>query len=64
MTLIEIKRAVAGGQAVYWCGKNYRVVRDALGEYLIRCTNNSDCVSLTWTDGETLNGAENEFFTA
>lgn len=64
MTLTEIKRAVDDGIAVCWCSKNYRVVRDALGEYLIRCENNGDCIALTWTDGETLNGAENEFFTA
>lgn len=64
MTLIEIKRAVADGLTVCWCGKNYQVVRDALGEYLIRCTNNGDSISLTWMDGKTLNGAESEFFTA
>lgn len=64
MTLTEIKRAVDDGLTVCWCGKNYRVVRDSIGEYLIRCTNNGDCISLTWADGETLNGAENEFFTA
>jgi len=55
---------VAEGLTVCWCGKNYRVIRDALGEYLIRCKNNGDCIALTWTDGETLNGSESEFFTA
>lgn len=62
MTLIEIKRAVADGLAVCWCSKNYRVVRDSIGQYLIRCSNNGDCIALTWADEKTLNGRESEFF--
>ncbi len=62
MTLVEIKRAVADGLTVCWCSKNYRVIRDSISEYLIRCENNGDCIALTWTDGETLNGRESEFF--
>ena len=64
MTLIEIKRAVDDGLTVCWCSKNYRVIRDSIGEYLIRCENNGDCIALTWMDGGTMNGAESEFFIA
>ena len=63
MTLQEIKEAVDNGKTVYWENGNYTVVKnDKNGEYFIKASNGY-CIGLTWADGKTLNGKEEEFFT-
>jgi hypothetical protein len=66
MTLQEIKWAVEEGKNVYCGNKNYKVVRKQVEfdeiEFQIVCQSNGYTVGLTWKDGKTLNGQENEFF--
>jgi hypothetical protein len=64
MTLIEIKRAVADGLTVCWCGKNYQRCSGCTRGILDPMHEQRRLHRLTWMDGETLNGSENEFFTA
>jgi hypothetical protein len=63
MTIAEIKAAVDAGRAVRWKNAAYRVIRDSLGQYLIRYEPNGHCIGLTNRDGDKLNGNESHFFT-
>jgi hypothetical protein len=66
MTLQEIMTAVQAGHKVYWSNGAYEV--KAMGDntnphnYNIVCSLNGSVIGLTWTDGQTLNGKEGEFF--
>ena len=51
MTLFDIQTAIYNGYTVYWKSNNYQVVKDKIGQYLIKCLSNSYCVGLTRTDG-------------
>lgn len=62
MTLAEIKTAVDLGETVYWSSPVYKVVKDSLGQYSIKCTLNEHYIGLTHQDGITLNGREEEFY--
>jgi hypothetical protein len=62
MTLNQIKHAIAQGKRVYWDNINYEVIQDEGGQYLIQCKSNNHCIGLTWADGITLNGKEEDFF--
>ncbi|NCC40909.1 MAG: hypothetical protein EOM21_15970 [Gammaproteobacteria bacterium] len=62
MTLQEIKQAVEDGQTVCWSTPNYRVLKDAIGQWLIHSQANGHYIGLTHRDGVTLNGEEDEFF--
>ena len=62
MKLSDIKDAVDAGRVVHWTSPIYTVVRDILGDYLIQCSSNNDCIGLTWKDGQTLNGKERDFY--
>jgi len=62
MTLPEIKRAIAEGERVYWSTDLYEVILDSIGQYLIVCKLNNHTIGLTWMDGVTMNGEEDEFF--
>lgn len=62
MTATEIKKAIDNGQKVYWSNSGYEVIKDNKAQYLIRCTSNNYCIGLTWQDGTTLNGKEDDFF--
>lgn len=62
MTVSEIKSAVDAGKQVFWSNLNYRVIKDQIGQYLIHSQCNNHYIGLTWRDGETLNGKEEEFF--
>jgi len=62
MTLEEIKQAIDDGKTVHWSNPSYVVVKDNLGEYLIKCTSNDHCIGLTWADGVTVNGKPDQFF--
>lgn len=64
MTLDQIKQAINDGKNVYHVNKGYKVIRDKLGQYLIVYTPNQYTIGLTWQDGITLNGKENDFFVA
>lgn len=64
MTAKEIKEQVNKGKTVYWKSSIYKVIKDSNNEYLIKCESNNHCIGLTWMDGETLNGKEDEFFMA
>jgi hypothetical protein len=63
MTLAEILRAVDEGLPVHWQGPGYLVERSANGgPCVIRCLSTGHCIGLTWVDGVTLNGREEDFF--
>ena len=62
MNAEQIKSAVSAGKQVFWKQENYPVIKDRIGQYLIKCTNNDHCIGLTHRDGVTLNGQEEDFF--
>ena len=62
MTLKEIQESIQSGRKVYWKQKNYQVIKDRIGQYLIECQNNGSCVSLTDSKGF-LTDNETAFFT-
>lgn len=62
MTLQEIKQAIEDGKRVFWSNRAYEVIKDSKGQYLIVCSINNHAIGLTWLDGVTLNGREDEFF--
>lgn len=62
MTLTEIKQAVTEGKTVCWATPAYKVILDTVGQYLIICLLNDNCIGLTWQDDATLNGQEEDFF--
>ncbi len=62
MTLAEITAAVDAGKVVCWSHEGYRVTRDSIGQLNITCLQNKSCIGLTWQDGVTLNGKEEQFF--
>jgi hypothetical protein len=64
MTIDAIKAAVDAGRTVHWANTGYVVIRDSLGEYLIRYTPNGHCIGLTNRAGDKLNGAPEQFFIA
>ena len=63
MKLQEIKDSVLAGKKVYWANKGYEV-RFKYGQWYIFCNiaNFEHTIGLTWQDGVTLNGKEEEFF--
>lgn len=61
MTVEQINQAVDNGMIVHWGNPMYTVIKDGNGRYLIKCDNGSS-IGLTWNDGKTLNGKEEEFF--
>ena len=62
MNLQEIKTSVESGLVVHWASPLYRVIKDNVGQWLIICDSNDHCIGLTWRDGVTMNGEENQFF--
>jgi hypothetical protein len=62
MTLQEIKNALAEGRKVYHGNKNYEVIQDKIGQYLIVCSINDYTIGLTHSDKKTMNGKEADFF--
>lgn len=61
MNLQEIKQAIADGKTVHWSNGAYTVIKDNLGQYLIKHSA-GHCIGLTWADETTLNGKEEDFF--
>ena len=63
MKIAEIKRAVDEGLKVHWQNREYVVISSSLhSRYLIRSIATGHCIGLTWADGVTLNGKEEDFF--
>ncbi len=75
MDLSEIKSALGEGKKVHWSNQGYIVEMSSreylcpitlqyipCEEYEIVCTANEHRVGLTWTDGVTLNGKEEDFY--
>ncbi len=62
MKLDDIKNAVDEGIIVCWKSDGYRVVKQQNGEYNIVCQHNGHTIGLTWTDEQTMNGKEEDFF--
>lgn len=62
MTIEEIKEAVNSGKKVYCGNSAYEVIKDKIGQWLIKCTLNDYCIGLTWQDGTTLNAKAEDFF--
>jgi hypothetical protein len=63
MKFAEIRRAVDEGLIVHWQNLEYEVIRSPMHpSYLIRSTATGHCIGLTWADGVTLNGKEEDFF--
>ena len=62
MNLEQIKQAIARGDKVNWSNSAYEVIVDSVGQYLIHCNLNDSYIGLTWRDGVTMNGKEEEFF--
>ena len=62
----EIRAAVDAGKKVYWSTKNYEVIKDKIGQYLVvfdRGGRWENYTGLTWCDNETLNYDIDKFFT-
>jgi hypothetical protein len=62
MTLEEIKAAVLAGHMVCWKQANYVVQGNEKQGFCIVCTNNNHATGLTWIDGVTLNGVQEDFY--
>jgi hypothetical protein len=66
MTLEEIKEAIEQSKTVHWGNSLYEVKKHVYksGEvdYNIVCSSNGHCIGLTWMDGKTMNGKEEEFY--
>jgi hypothetical protein len=63
-SLQEIKAAVDEGKSVYWMNYGYQVIKaKTSGEYLISCPSTMHCIGLTHSDGISMNGKLEEFFT-
>lgn len=62
MNLQEIKEQVELGKIVYCQSTYYTVIKDNIGQWLIK-GNNDYYIGLTWKDNKTLNADEKDFFT-
>ena len=63
MNLEQIKQAVREGKKVHWATEAYIVINPNGGDqWLIKCVLNDSCIGLTWANGVTLNGKEEEFY--
>lgn len=58
----EIKAAVDAGKKVHWSNKSYQVIKGK-DDYMIKGPT-GHAIGLTWEDGKTLNGKEEDFFLA
>jgi hypothetical protein len=63
MKLDQIKNAVDSGLVVHWSNDGYQVIKGH--EYLIGWDiggRQENYIGLTWADGKTLNGKEDDFY--
>ena len=49
----QIRDAIDAGKTVYWHHDGYQVIKDSIGQYLIKCLWNDYCIGLTHKDGIT-----------
>lgn len=63
MNLQQIKDAIEQGKTVHWANNGYKVIKDSKGRYFIMF-HTGHCTGLTWLDGVTLNGKEEQFYIA
>ena len=56
MNAQQIRDLVDSGRTVYCDSKSYVVIKDSIGQYLIKCLDNNYCIGLTHQDNTTLNG--------
>lgn len=61
MNIQEIKQAVSEGKTVNWVNALYEIKKSG-DDFVILCISNQNCIGLTWMDGVTLNGKEEDFF--
>ena len=67
MNLEHIIKAVDSGEVVHWKNTGYRVIRDSIGQLLIIWDykgRSENCIGLTQSDFKTLNGHQDDFYTA
>ena len=64
MTIDQIKGAIDLGLSVKWENDAYDVIRDSVGQYLIRYAPTGYCIGLTNRAGDKLNGKESQFYVA
>ena len=50
MKATEIKKAIEQGYKVFWKSNAYEVIKDSIGQYLIKCHLNNHCIGLTHRD--------------
>ncbi len=68
MNADEIRAAVDRGETVHWSHAGYVVEKwqptflHPEGNYTIVCLHNQHAIGLTWQDGQTLNGANDDFY--
>ena len=67
MNLQEIKSAIDADKTVHWANDSYVVIKHFprypdTPEYLIKCLSNDHCIGLTWKDGVTMNGKEEQCY--
>ena len=67
MNLNEIKIAVNNGLIVKWSNDSYTIVSNKKGVLYIqhengKMDNSGSCIGLTWLDGVTMNGNEDDFY--
>ena len=66
MKLEEIKAAVRSGKKVCWASDIYEVklhhFRDGSENWVVTCIPNNHSIGLTWRDGVTMNGKEEQFY--
>ena len=58
----QIRDAIDAGKTVYWHHDGYQVIKDSIGQYLIKCHMNDHYIGLTHKDGITLNGEAKAFY--
>ncbi len=59
----EIVKALHDGANVYWQAESYPVISDAAGiNFYIKSLATGHCIRLFQSDGQTLNGNEDDFF--
>ena len=62
MDLQAIKQAIKNNKTVCYKNNAYIVIKDNIGQYIIKCTINGYCIGLTWRDGVTVNGQPSDFY--
>ena len=63
MNLQQIKDAVNAHKTVHWQRGNYIVTHDSrIDQWYIKCLTNGHLISLTWSDGQTMNGHPSDFY--